>query len=71
MESKLSQVPKVSRICCASKIRYLSLQRNEHLGILSIKKEGLKIFQHKLQVALSLINIVTDDCDSCMPSGPV
>ena len=47
MESKSSQVPNVSRICCASKIRYTFIQSNDHSEILSIKKESLQIFQHK------------------------
>ena len=52
MESRLSQVPKVSRISCASKIRYTFIQRNAHSGVLLNKKESLQIFQHKLLIAL-------------------
>ena len=45
MESKSSQVPNVSRICCASKIGYTFIKRNYHFGIVLIKKESLQIFQ--------------------------
>ena len=52
MENKSSQVPNVSRICCASKIRYTFIQSNDHSEKLSIKKESLQIFQHKSLVVL-------------------